>query len=409
MLGDPRPGILHVVNSLDGGGTERALVRLLGSFDRTLFRHTVLTLRRGGALAKALPDDVACRVLATRGGRATLGPTIARIAQQERATLLHARNTCCWADATIAKCLCSGTSLVLGFHGLDHAGRFARRDRMVGATARLLGARFTSVSRNGCDKLAAELRVPRHRLQWLPNGVVAGTASGAARGSRDRIRATFGFTDSDVVVGTVGSLTDVKRHDLLLTAVGNLGSSSPRLRLLLIGDGPNRAALEAFVGRTGLGAFVRFAGRRDDVPACLGAMDVYACSSDSEGMSNALLEALATGLPILATDTGDNSLLVRHDVEGLLAPPGDAAAFTEALRYLVHDPSLRSRCARAAREASWQYDLARTARRYDDYYTSVLACRRRRHRVRHAECPIEPTDTTGANARRCGPIIPDTV
>lgn len=373
MLGDVRPVILHLLNTFEGGGTEKGLLRLLGEFDRKSFRHVVVTLRGAGVWASHLPDDVGCHALETSGQFRYLGPAIARIVKQERARLLHARNTCCWADATLAKILVPRLQLVLGFHGLDHAGRFSRKDRIVAAAARHFSARFATVSESGREKIIHELHVPAARVHTLPNGIAARTTDAPPEKNRFRIRSQFGLSPTDYVIGIVGSLTPVKRHDLLLSAIAKLRPTIPHVRLLVIGDGPCRAALENECRKRRLHKTVIFSGWRDDVEACLDAIDVYACTSDSEGMNTAILEALAHGLPIVASDAGDNASVIRHNVDGLIVPRGDATAIASAVSRLATESDLACQLRDAARRRSLRYRLDFAAQQYDRFYQAIVA------------------------------------
>lgn len=175
--------------------------------------------------------------------------------------------------------------------------------------------------------------------------------------------------DGRVGVGIVASLTPVKRHDLLLRAWAVLesGKAAGSARLFVLGDGPGSEALQGLAGELGLKECVNFVGAVDNVPAWLQRLDVGVLCSDREGLSNAILEYMACGLPVVATATGGNAELVDAD-NGLLVPPGDEQALAAALERLILDGGLR----RALGEAS--------RRRIDDSFTwdramgDLMAC-----------------------------------
>ena len=367
-----RPVIVHVVHSLEGGGTERTLVKLLRAFDPKRFRHAVVTLRAAGPLTAQLPDHVACRALAIQGRSRRAGLRLAAIMREWGAALIHARNTGCWHDAIVAGMLTPQARLVLGFHGLETTRGFNRRQRHVALCGRLAGGRFTSVSESGRLQLHRQTRVPTDRIDLLPNGVDLRRFDRSDQHSRRRMRDELQLDDATFVVGTVGALTPVKQHTTLIAAAARVSEMLPNLRLLIVGDGPLRASLIDQARLAGLGDRVRFLGWREDVPALLGCMDAYVCGSASEGMSNALLEAMAAGLPIIATNVGDNAMLVRNDVEGCIVMPNAPAAIAEALRFLAGMPAIRARYAAAARVRAGRYDFGRAVRAYEAYYRALL-------------------------------------
>jgi glycosyltransferase involved in cell wall biosynthesis len=372
------PVILHVVNSLEGGGTERMLISLLGGFDPRRRKHVVVTLRDAGSLAARLPGHVACRPLGADGRSWMTGMRLARVARQWHAAVIHARNTGCWFDATVASILTPKARLVLGFHGLDCGRTFSRRRRRLARWGLRAGAWFTSVSVAGSRQLREQIGIPAWRIAVLENGVDLRPFAELRAQTRGETRQQFQFDDSAFVVGVVGSLTPVKRHNSLISAVARLVSCVPAIRLLVVGDGPLRSVLAAQAKDEGIADRVFFAGWRDDVPEMLAGMDAYVCSSESEGMNNALLEAMASGLPIVATDVGDNGVVLRDRTEGLLVRPGSVDELVNMLKLLADSADLRRKLAAAARERVASYDLARSVRAYELYYQTLLDASRDR-------------------------------
>jgi glycosyltransferase involved in cell wall biosynthesis len=133
-----------------------------------------------------------------------------------------------------------------------------------------------------------------------------------------------------------------------------------------------RAALAQQATGEGIGDRVHLLGRRDDVPLLLGCVDVYVCSSAAEGMSNALLEAMAAGLPIVATDVGDNAVVVRDNVDGCIVQANSEGPIADALAMLAGSPEVRHRLGTAARDRAKNYSFERTVRAYEDYYQSLV-------------------------------------
>jgi len=373
LMDADRPTIIHLVNTLDGGGTERTLVALLRALDPARCRHVVVALREAGALAAGLPEHVACRPLNACGQDRLAPLRLARVLTEERAAIVHARNTGSWFDALAACTLRPRTSLVLGFHGLERGGVLSIKHRRVARWAVRQGARLASVCHSGRRQLERECDVAAERIVVLPNGIDTERYSSVDPNSRATGRAAFGFDDAAFVVGAVGSLTPVKRFDLLIDAVSDLRPRHPQVRLLLVGEGPLRNDLTRHAKERGVDEHVRFAGRREYVPSVLQAMDAYVCSSDSEGMSNALLEAMASGVPVVTTNVGDHALIVRDGMDGFVIRPGDSAAVAKRVSQWISHPEQRARHSASARVRVADFGFSRTVRAYEDFYATLLS------------------------------------
>jgi len=319
-----------------------------------------------------LPDDVPCRALETTARSRCLALELASVAREFRAAVLHARNTCCWADATLAKLLVPRLRLILGFHGLTTPGPFSLRDRVVAGLATWIGGRFLTPSASGAAKIMSELATAPDLVRTIPNGIDIPIAPIGDESTRSATRARWGISDGDLLFGTVGSLTPVKRHDLLIEAFAQVRRWHGHAHLLLVGDGPLRDRLLDQCRARHVEDAVTITGWHDDVASMLAIMDVYACTSDAEGMNNGLLEALATGLPVVATNVGDNPIIVRPGVDGLISPPGNAAALTDALLELAGSPDRRTAFQEAARSRAGAFRFADTVRAYDAYYRALL-------------------------------------
>lgn len=385
MLSDQPPLIVHVVHSLRGGGTERTLVHLLDAVDRTRFRHRIVTLRDCGALVERLPDHVACRPINAGSRNRLVGLQLAKLIRKHRAGIVHARGIGCWFDAMVAGLLAPRTQVVLGFHGLEAGPSFDGRQRRRARWGLYSGARFTSVSLDGKRQLQLEAGIPEDRIEVLPNGVDLLRFRRRTGSLRGPTRATWRFEKDAVVVGIVATLTPVKRHATLIKSVARVVAAGRNLHLFVVGDGPLRGELVELARSEGIEHCVTFAGWSEDVSTLLSAMDVYVCCSNAEGMNNAVLEAMAAGLPIIATDVGDNPVVVRHDREGLIVQPESSAALTDALSKLTGSGDLRKRYAAASLQRVQCFDFRRTVRSYERYYEGLLhggetAIRARTHR-----------------------------
>jgi len=261
--------------------------------------------------------------------------------------------------------------LLSTYHGWVSSNRWVHFTNWLDLRLRLSWQRFIAVS----PQIAEELRrtgVPADRIAVIPNSV--DPAAFASLRPREQVRAAEGFRESDFVVGTASRLSLEKRPDLLVRAFARFHVECPEARLLVIGDGPLRAASEDLARGSGLAEAVRFTGFRNDVPSLLNALDVFVLSSQTEGTSQALVEAMWLGRPIVATRVGGVPSQVEHDREALLAPSGDAAALAWHLLSFRRDPDLRRRLGEAAqRRAQAEFSAELMAERTVRVYQEALA------------------------------------
>ena len=219
---------------------------------------------------------------------------------------------------------------------------------------------------------------PSERLRVIPYGVDLTPHDRDAETARARLRAEWGLPDDAFVFGTVSRLIESKRVDVLIDALGLLRAERPGrdIRLVAVGDGPERAGLEARARDNGLADAVVFAGLRSDVPDCLTAFDAFAFASLTEGFGLVLLEAMAARLPVIATGIAPMTDLVRDGETGLTTLAADPASNTQAMGRLLDDPALRARLAAGGRACAEAHGLDVMAARIEAVYREALAERR---------------------------------
>lgn len=365
-----QPTVVHLVHSLYGGGTERMLVQLLHRFDPRSTRHVVVTLRSAGDLAAELPEHVACRPLDVDGKPRWTGLRLAGLLRKLGPTILHARNSGTWADAILAGVLTSSTRIVLAHHGLENAGSFNLRQRLKIKAGLAVGAEFSAVSKS-CKTQLVHAGVPEDRITLLTNGVNTSRFCKPIDAERQSARRDLGLDPALFVIVAVGSLTPVKRLDVFLRAISLASPRIDNLRAILVGDGPERQALSSLAEVLRIADRVRFVGFQHDIRPYLTGASLFVNSSDSEGMSNSLLEAMACGLPIIATDVGDHSELLQQGRCGLVIPPGSPEALAAALTELASSASLRATIASNALDRASSLGLESVAKNYEHFYRSL--------------------------------------
>jgi len=187
---------------------------------------------------------------------------------------------------------------------------------------------------------------------------------------RERRRRELGVSAGEILVGTVGRLDEQKGHAYLLEALARLGAVHP-VAGVFVGSGPLEARLKRLAASLGLENRVRFVGEQPETASWLGAMDVFALPSLWEGLPNSLLEAMAAGLPIVATRVDGVPEAVEDGSTALLCAPGDSQALCDRMQELVLDPDLRRGLGTAAKEAAARFDIPGMIAAYEDAYAAL--------------------------------------
>lgn len=186
----------------------------------------------------------------------------------------------------------------------------------------------------------------QERIAIISNGV--DTRRYQAPIDRSATRQGLGFSGTEILYAVVGTLKEQKGHRYLVDAVAPLIAQTPRLHILIVGDGELRSSLEAQVCAAGIEGNVHFLGNRNDVPAILAASDVFVLPSLWEGLPMALIEAMASGLPVIATLVSGSQQVVEQGQSGLLVPPGEVAPLRQAIEDLLVDPERAKLLGKAA-------------------------------------------------------------
>jgi glycosyltransferase involved in cell wall biosynthesis len=212
----------------------------------------------------------------------------------------------------------------------------------------------------------------------IPNGIPVKRYQQPAV-PRSEWRAIHGFNASDIILVSVARFYPPKNQGLLVEAFHRGGGSEPRTHLLLVGEGPNRRAVEQQVQGLGLQDRVHFLGLRTDIPEILAASDIFALTSDWEGNPLSVMEAMAAGKPAICTSVGGVSELVQDGTTGLLVNPGDAEGVANAMRLLTDQPALcRAMGEAGSARANSLFDVAAMTNRYMELYQALLHAREAR-------------------------------
>jgi sugar transferase (PEP-CTERM/EpsH1 system associated) len=364
--------ILHLVDSLGKGGLENGMVNLLGHLDPMRFEHVVCAIREMGANAKRLPERVRLVCLDQQASSRLQTPAMVRIIREFRPRVVHSRN---WGaiEGVFAGRWAGSCAVIHSEHGLtvEAAAREPRRRIWMRRLAYELAHRVVAVSGQLRAHHAGRTGFAAERMTVIHNGVDNRRFRPDPE-TRERVRRELGLPDGDFCIGCVANLLPVKDHRTLLRAIGEFAQESRAWRLLLIGEGPEQPALEAFVKRAEWRGRVCFLGSSNRVAELLQAIDAYVLPSVFEGISNALLEAMASGIPAIATAVGGNPEVVIDGVSGLLFPAGDSGRLAGHLRALEAHPEMRQRLGQhARRRVAEEFSIDSMAGKYADLYQAA--------------------------------------
>lgn len=364
--------IVHVLSSLGMGGGERIALDLARG--QAAAGHRVLTVSLAAEAGALRPEfdrhGLEVAVLPKRGATGldlVLPFELGALFGRRRADVVHTHNILPLIYA-VAPARLRGAAVVHTKHGKNLGGS-AGRERLGRAAARGVGA-FVAVSDATAAAARAARECPPDRLRVITNGIdLSRFAPDPA--ARAEVRAALGVPDDGFLIGTVGRLVPVKDHPLLLRAVAPL--LGERVHLAIVGDGPERADLDARIAALPRPGSVHLLGNRPDVPRLLAAMDVFVLSSASEGLPLVIPEAMATGLPVVSTDVGGIADVVVAGETGTLVRHGDEAALRAALAALDADRSLGRRLGASGRaRALSRYSSETMGAAYLDLYRALI-------------------------------------
>jgi sugar transferase (PEP-CTERM/EpsH1 system associated) len=366
----PAPGpadvvrVMHVVFSLQSGGMEHGIVKLVNGLDPARVRSAICSTIPGGALKPLVNPGVAVHELNRRPGNdPRLVIDLYRLFRRERPHIVHTHAWGTMVEGLIAARLARVPVVIHGEHGTL---QLTSRQRYVQRWGWRAADQVLSVSSRLAERLARDVGFPLPRVRTLRNGV---DLTRFSRVDRVDARKALNLTLDEPVLVTVGRLVPVKDHETLLESVQRLCRQGMSPTLLVAGDGPLMEALASRAAALGIDAHVRWLGHRHDVESVFAAADVFVLSSQSEGLSNTILEAMAAGLPVVATRVGGADELVLDGLTGLLVPPGSPEALAEALASVLRDPEARRAMGAAGRErAHAEFSLDAMIGRYEALY-----------------------------------------
>ncbi len=377
---DGQPGharplrIVYLIDKMGAGGAQTHLRGLVAGLDAARFAPEVVCLIRGGVSADRLASQgFPPRIL---GLKRLYGPTgIAALAslayrlRRQQPDVVHTYMSAANVFGSLAARAAGVCGLITTRRDTGFADGWLMR-RALAFTSRW-ARRVVAVSDDAARVAAARDGLAEERLRVIPNGIDLERFT--PRGRRVEIRRLLGVPETAPLLVSVTHLTRVKGIDLLVDATRRIRVRSPEARAVVAGRGAEQARIEQSVRSAGLEDSFRLLGSYEDVPGLLEAADLFVLPSRSEGQPNAVMEAMAMGLPVVATRVGGVPEVARDGDEALLVPPEDAEALAAACLSLLAEPARARRLGAAGRErAARQFSLTRMIRRYEELYQDVV-------------------------------------
>ena len=376
----PVPVIVHVIYQLAVGGLENGLVNVINRMPADRYRHVIISYNPCTDFRNRITNpNVEVYVLQKRSGKdLRLYGKLWRLFRHLQPDIVHTRNLAT-LESQLPALMAGVPYRVHGEHGRDmhDLDGTSKKYQLLRRLFRPLVHRYIALSLDLKRYLQEQVGIPEGKISHICNGVDTEKFTPAGTQAMAVLPGDFSGPDK-IVIGTIGRMEAVKDQLTLAHAFVRLVEEYPggreSLRLIMVGDGALREPARAILEAGGLEQIAWLPGEREDIPDMLRAMDVFVLPSLAEGISNTILEAMASGLPIVATNVGGNYELVDQDKTGLLVPRGDPAALADAVRVYVDNPDLRRLHGAAARKRSEdEFSIDAMVQRYQDVYDELLS------------------------------------
>ena len=358
------------------GGLERVMLEIIANIDRSRFTPSFCTLLApDGEMFRAIERlDLSCTVLDKGDGISVSLPLrLARLFRRERIDLVNAHDVGATLYAAPAARIAGIARVVHTEHSqILTKTRFRALYRFI---MRRLVTRSITVSQALADHLAREYRIGREKITTIPNGIDVSRFAGVPPSSR--IRAELGIEEGTRIIGTIARLTEQKGTEWLIRAFADLMRKTPDIFLVVVGDGELRSDLDRLAAGLGVTGRIVFTGIREDIPALLGLFDLFVLPSLWEGQPLTLMEAMAAGKPVIATNVGGNVEILRGGELGMLVPARNAKALADAMDQLIADRSRAWELGQRSRaHAAAEFCDSTMTRRYERVFHSLFPGRK---------------------------------
>lgn len=377
MQDDKKVLIAHVIYKLDFGGLENGLVNLINRMPSDRFKHAIICLTDYTDFSRKLKTKVQLFSLHKKEGKDIgLYFKLFKLFKKLKPDIVHTRNLAA-LEALLPAFLAGVKGRIHGEHGRDvhDLDGSSVKYRLLRRLFCPIVDKYIPLSDELEHYLLAKIYVSPRKIVHICNGV--DLEKFYPSDSKDSVLPENFLGPDIIIIGTIGRMESVKDQETLARAFIEVISKSPdmrqRLRLVMIGDGSLRGHVKAILDNAGCAEIAWLPGARNDIPEVLRTIDIFVLPSRAEGISNTILEAMATGVPVVATDVGGNSELVDDGVTGFLVSRESPKEMANALVRYINEPALRVQHAKNAREHSEQeFSIDKMVGKYINVYDEVI-------------------------------------
>ncbi|MBN2089692.1 glycosyltransferase [candidate division KSB1 bacterium] len=363
--------IMHVLPSLEIGGMETALITLINGMDTDRFENQIFCFdfkNYENSIQHRLHDENIPIYIFEKGHGVDywLPIKISRILRKQKIDIVHTRNFAALLYGSIAAKLAGVPGAVADIRGripVDEGQKCKRLSFLV--------SKFVGVSEDIKKMLATDFKIKESKIQTIYNGV-------QIPGENQKLdiatlRSKLGLAPNDFVIGTIGRTEPVKDYTSLIRMSAPVLQKYRNVKLMIVGDGSQRTELEKLTKDLGVNTQTIFTGYQKEVSNFLRLINLFALTSVSEGISNVLLEAMATSIPVLATEVGGNPEIVRHNQTGFLIPRPNLNQITEKIELLINNPELAKDLGQNGRKwVEEKFTIEKMVSEYQSLYQTII-------------------------------------
>jgi len=358
--------VLHVVLSLDIGGLERFLMEFVANLPNEI-KPTVVCLEKKGDLGKEFGNVPVYELNKPPGIHLSIAYQLAKMIRREKIDVIHTHNPAPQFYGSVAGFI-TRTPVIHTKHGRNRPDD--RRELALAKISNQLTDYIVAVSDDSADLCLTLQNAPKSKVRRIYNGIDINRFG--SRVKRKEKLLALGIPEGCVTAGMVARICADKDHETLINSLEDIDCEENNFRLLVIGDGPLRGKMQSLAASRGGADYVLFTGMRNDIPDLLSELDICVLSSHTEGHSITLIEAMAAGLPCIATAVGGNPEVVEDGVTGFLVPYKNSQALAEKVLFMIRNPDLARTMGEAGRSrAKERFNIVQTVKQYTELYRKL--------------------------------------
>lgn len=369
----PKINIAHLVHSFNMGGIENGIVNLANNLNRDRYNHLIVSFTDIGDFQSRISFNNTRVVTINKepGNDLKAILRLAKLFKQHEIHIVHARGWATMLEGIVSSKLARVPVVVYGFPGKTYEDSLGEPIARIIIQVLLLKAVDGVVTyiQDMKNDMHINLKVPERKIKLIKNGVDLSQFTL----DQNCMKKELNIAENEFVIGAIGRFDRVKNYSTLIKAFLLFAKTHDRLKLVMVGDGDEYDSLKKEILESGHADQISLLGKRNDIAALLNCFDVFVQPSFYEGLSNTILEAMAMGLPIIASNVGGNRDIIHHGSNGLLFHPDDVHGLTSSLEEIYKNNGLREHMGKLNRKTVLhEFSLSEMVKHYDHYYRSLL-------------------------------------